>query len=258
MHVQKLHVRMLVQASSACILFLAGSAFAAPSGSLARRAPSATTTTGTTTTTTGTTTTGTTTGPGGCGPGGPGGPNSGRGGAHGTVITGTITAIDTTAGTITVAPTSGTATTIAVTTATVLVGHETISASSIALGDTLEVSGVPLSLQVLSIADDHVNTASSTSTTTTTTTTAPTGTTTTTSHVPGSLRVRGVVTALAPPTITVNDSFALTLSVSSTTTYSEIVTITASQIAVGDSVVAQVSGSSTLTATKLDVTVPSS
>lgn len=235
---RKLQVRTLVQASSACVLLLAGSvALAAPFNSLARPAPNTTTM-------------------------GTGGSGQDR---HGADVTGTITAIDATAGTITITPAGGTATTIALTTATVLVGHEAISGSSIALGDTLEVSGIPLSLQVSGVTDDHVNTASSPGTTTTTAaaagtpaTAAAAGTTMPASAVPGTLRVRGTVSSLNPPTITINNSFSLALSVSSGTAYSESVSITASQLAVGDTVVAQVSGRSTLTATKLDVTAPAS
>ncbi len=192
--------------------------------------------------------------------GGHGGPGGGPGRPQGKMVAGTITAINATAGTITITPTSGTASVVTLTTATVLAGHQTISASSIALGDTLDVSGIPLSLQVSSLADDHTSSSSSSGTTTTTTTTS-TGTTTTTgpAFVPGTLQVRGVVSALTPPTITVDNSFSLTLSLSSGTTVSEIVTITASQIAVGDTAVAQVSSSSgTLTATRLDVAAPSS
>ena len=183
--------------------------------------------------------------------------SSGPGGPQGKLVAGTITAINAAASTITITPTTGTAFVVTLTTSTALTGHESISASAVALGDTLDVSGIPLSLQVSSLADDHTGTASSTGTITTTTTTS-TGTTTTTgpAFVPGTLQVRGVVTALMPPAITVDNTFSLTLSLSSSTKLSEIVPITASQIAVGDTAIAQVTGSSTLTATRLDVTVP--
>ena len=183
--------------------------------------------------------------------------SSGPGGSLGKLVAGTITAINATAGTITITPATGTASVVTLTTSTVLAGHENISGSAIALGDTLDISGIPLSLQVSSLADDHTGTASSTGTTSAPTATTGTGTTTGPSAVPGTLHIRGVVSALTPPTITVGSTFSLTLSLSSSTTLSEIVTITAPQIAVGDTAEAQVTSSSgTLTATRLDVTAP--
>lgn len=252
--------------SAAVALALAGLAGPSVAGGRQTRNTGSTTghtttggTTTTTTTTTGTTTTGTTTtgsGPsGGCGPSGPGG----SGGPRGSLISGTITAIDTTAGTITVTPASGTASVIALTTSTNLVGHDTIASSAIAVGDTLDMSGIPVSIQAASIVDDHLPAPSSSSSSTgssSSSSTAASGD----APMPGSLRVRGVVTALSPPTITVNDSLSITLAVTSSTTFSEVVTLTASQLETGDTVTALVSKSSTgtLTAIQVDVTPPAS
>lgn len=215
-----------------------------------------TTTTGTgTTTTTGTTGTTTTGSAPVCGPGG-GEPGGGHG--QSPAILGTITSIDTTAGTITVAPTGGgTASVITLTSSTALIGQQTIAASAIALGDTLEVVGIPLTLQATSIVDNYLPAAPGT----TGSTSSGSGATSVTgmAPVPGTLRVVGVVTALSPPTIEVDSSFAITLSTTSSTTFSEVLTLTASQLATGQTVRTQVVKGSTgiLTAIEVDV-IPAS
>ncbi|MGI4788695.1 MAG: hypothetical protein ACRYFS_07570 [Janthinobacterium lividum] len=178
----------------------------------------------------------------------------------GMTITGTITGIDPDNATITVTPANGgTASVVTLTTSTVLIGHETISGSAIALGDTLEVNGVPLALQVTSIADNHVKSSTPASTAATANSPAVSPASSTTSAVAGSIQVKGVVTSLQPATIKVSDTLSLTLVVTTSTTLSELITITASQLAVGDTVTAQTGSSNgTLTAAKLDVTAPAS
>ena len=250
--------------SAATLLALNAAALsAAPDNPLARGnrgGGKTTTTTGTGTGTTTGTGTGTGTGSGGSGggcPGGPGGPGGGPGGhgggpGGGLLITGTITAVDTTADTITVTPTGGgTASVISITSNTNLIGHQTIAASAIALGDTLEVTGIPLAVQATSIVDNHL--PAPTSTGTSTGTTSSSGSSSGTAPTPGTLRIVGVVTALVPPTIEVANTFSLALTVTTSTTFGEVLPLTFSQLAVGETVraVATKSGT-TLTAVSVD------
>ena len=179
------------------------------------------------------------------------------GSGHSPALTGTITSIDTAAGTITVTPASGTASVIALTSSTEIVGHETIAASAIALGDTLEVAGIPLTLQATSILDNHLSSPTPTGGTTGTTPSGG-GSTPGTSAAPvsGTLRVMGVVTALSPPVIEVDSSFSIALSVTSSTTFAEVLPLTAAQLTAGETVRAVVvkGSTGTLTAVRLDVT----
>ena len=165
-------------------------------------------------------------------------------------LSGTITAIDTTAGTITVTPTSGTATKVTLTTSTVLTGLQTTTAASIAVGDRLDLTGVPVTVQAATITVNHSAAATATTMTTmTNTANAPAD-----APAPGTLRFGATVTALSPPTVQIDNGPSLTLALTSDTTYTEIVTLTASQFAVGQTVrVSLAPGSSTSTASRVDV-----
>ena len=173
---------------------------------------------------------------------------------------GAITSIDTTKNTITVTPANGgTAVTLAITSNTNLIGHQTIAASDIAVGDLLEVSGVPLAVQAGSIVDNKLpaptnpTTGSGSGTGTTGTTT--TGTTAPTPPVPGALRIRGTVTSLSPLTIDVDSNFSLTITGTDSTTFAEVLPVTFAQLTTGELVRAVVTKAKdgTLTALQVDV-----
>ncbi len=164
-------------------------------------------------------------------------------------VDGTITDIDTLAGTIAVSPANGGETLmVAIAPGTALLGHQAITAASIALGDRLEVCGIPLALQVSSMRDNQLpmppsaNGSSSDM------------------DVPGSLRAAGVVTALMPPTITIDSSFSLTLALTAATTFAEMRPLRAAQLATGQLVRIQLAktGDGTLTAAQVHVNLPTS
>ena len=162
-------------------------------------------------------------------------------------VEGTITSIDPGSGTIAVAPVDGgEASIIQIAPGTTLRGRRTITDVSIALGDRMEVSGLPLALQVSSIVNNHLPMPSATSGSSAE------------DDAPGSLRVAGVVTALVPPTLTIDSTFTLTLALTAATTFAEVRSLAPAQLAVGQTIRAQVAESldGTLTATLLDVTLP--
>ncbi len=185
---------------------------------------------------------------GGSGGGRQGGGQPGNGQA---LVSGAITALDAVAGTITVTASNGTATVIAITAATRLIGHQTIAAADVAVGDRLEVTGVPLTMLAVKVTDNKLP--------------APTdaagggSSSDTSGGKPGEgpareLRVTGVVTVAAPLTIRVADAFDVVLTTTPDTTFRGVLPLTFANLAVGQTVNARTTSTNgTVTADVVDV-----
>ncbi len=152
-------------------------------------------------------------------------------------VVGSITAIDSANKTITITPTNGNpAVVVGITPNTKLIGHKSITAAQIAVGDTLMVAGFPLTFQAGKITDNHLpppssDAASADSSSASADATPP---------PPPPITITGKVTSLNPPVIALDANHSVTLSTSSDTMYRALVPLQFPQLKVGQGADAQV------------------
>lgn len=177
--------------------------------------------------------------------------------SHPMFVGGTIASVDTTAGKITITPTNGgTAVVVIVPSTVTIIGHLPLDASQIAVGDRLDVAGIPTTIQAINILDNLMPAPPTPPTPPTTkATTSGTTTTVTTPPPPGAMHVRGVVTSLSPLSLLVGNTLSLVVTVTPGTTVSEVLPVTVKQLVVGEKIGAVVMTSTTGTNTAVQVEV---